>query len=604
MKVTKRVAAMALTLLVAAGSVFGAGEQGASTGTTGGGASAAAPGTLPRRETLYFNGILWDQVNHWSPYSVSDRTFGITAFNQLSRQLIFETLFVYNLLDGKLYPQLGETYTWNGQTLTVTLNRNVKFWNGNAMTAKDVVNSYELQKTYATGGTAYWSYIDSVTARDDYTVVIQAKASNFNPKQIEASISALYITEKAAMDQVVARIGNSPTALGQWTNIGGGQTIEAAGTGPYRPYIWDETKAVVQRVDTYWGQIASKYGKLPTPKYVAHSIYKDNATGDAAFRAGEVDISQQFISSVWTMFPQNISTYLPQAPYYFPGTIPMLVYNTKKPGLDDPAVRRAIAMSLDYNTIGTNAMSGYTAPLVASLMLPVPSEQALIDTDALKQYQWSGNVTEATAAANKLLDDAGWVKGADGIRAKNGVRLSFQTECPQGWSDWNATLEVVAQAGKNIGIDIKTYFPISTVWTQDYQNGTFDMIMYSYGSVGIASPWNRAYQAMGSTELPPEGTPNTIQNWGRWINAEANDIVAKIASETNAATLKQLWTRLNIIYLQEMPCSGLMYRPGVFHTVNESVWTGYPKMNDGSNVPPTLCIDGYGIKGLYNLRAK
>jgi peptide/nickel transport system substrate-binding protein len=437
--------------------------------------------------------------------------------------------------------------------------------------------------------------------------VIQGKASNFNPKQIETSISALYITEKAAMDKVVARIGNGQTALAQWTNIvtvNGKEDVEATGTGPYRPYIWDETKAVLQRVDTYWGQIASKYGKLPAPRYVAHSIYKDNATGDAAFRSGEVDISQQFIASVWTMFPQQVSTYLPQAPYYFPGTIPMLVYNTKKPGLDDPAVRRAIAMSLDYNTIGTNAMSGYTPPLVASLMLPVPGEQALIDADALKQYQWSGDVPTATAAANQLLDDAGWVKGADGIRAKNGVKLSFQAECPQGWSDWNATLEVVAQAGKNIGIDIKTYFPISTVWVQDYQNGTFDMVMFGYGGIGIASPWTRAYMAMGSTNLPPEGSPNTIQNWGRWVNAEADDIVNKLAAEADPATLKQLWTRLNVLYLQEMPCAGLMYRPGVFHTVNNSVWAGFPTMGDGSNVPPTLCSDGYGIKALYNLKAK
>ena len=89
MKVTKRVATIVLTLLVAAGSVFGSGEQGASTGTTGGGTSAAAPGTLPRRETLYFNGILWDKVNQWNPYGVAGVSFGITAFNQLSRQLIF-----------------------------------------------------------------------------------------------------------------------------------------------------------------------------------------------------------------------------------------------------------------------------------------------------------------------------------------------------------------------------------------------------------------------------------------------------------------------------------------------------------------------------------
>jgi peptide/nickel transport system substrate-binding protein len=163
-------------------------------------------------------------------------------------------------------------------------------------------------------------------------------------------------------------------------------------------------------------------------------------------------------------------------------------------------------------------------------------------------------------------------------------------------------MEVVAQSGKQIGVDMQTYFPIATVWTNDYQNGTFDIIMYSYGGVGISSPWSRAYEAMSSAELPPEGTPNPIQNWGRWINQEATNIVAQIAVETDAAKLKQLWTRLNIIYLQEMPCAGLMYRPGVWHTVNETVWTGYPKMNDGSGIPPTLCIDGYGIKGLYNLR--
>jgi peptide/nickel transport system substrate-binding protein len=238
-------------------------------------------------------------------------------------------------------------------------------------------------------------------------------------------------------------------------------------------------------------------------------------------------------------------------------------------------------------------------------MLPVPAEQALIDPNALKPYQWSGNVTEATAAANAALDAAGWVKGADGIRAKGGVKLSgIRAECPQGWSDWNASLEVVAQAGKNIGIDIQTYFPIATVWTQDYMNGTFDIIMYSPGGGGIASPWSRAYQAISSADLPPTGTPNSIQNFGRWENKEATDIITQIAGETDAAKLKQLWTRLNVIYLQEMPTAGLMYRPVVFHSVNETVWTGYPKMNDRSGIPPTLCIDGYGIKGLYNLQAK
>jgi peptide/nickel transport system substrate-binding protein len=604
-----------LILAMSAGMVFAGGRGQDSSGSAGGGgggaspsvtpAAPAAPDTLPRRETLYFNGILWDQVNQWNPYGVGGNSFGITPNNALARQLIYETLFVYDLLTGTLQPQLADSYAWNGQTLTVQLNRNVKFWDGKPMTSADVVNSYQLQKTYATGATGWWGYIDSVTAQGDYTVVIRGNPSNFNPKQIETSISGLYITQKAEMDKVVAKIGSGATALGQWTNVAGTQIETQSGTGPYKPYIWDETKAVLQRVDTYWGQHASRYGKLPPPRYIAHAIYKDNATGDAAFRAAEVDISQQFISSVWTMFNVNVSTFIPQAPYYFPGVIPMIIYNTKDPRLADPVVRKAIAMALDYDTIGKNAMSGYTAPLTASLMLPTPAEQALVDTNALRPYQWSGNLQEAIAAANAALDSAGWVRGSDGIRAKGGVRLAgIRAECPQGWSDWNASLEVVAQAGRQIGIEIQTYFPIATVWTDDFQNGTFDIIMNSPGGVGIASPWTRAYQAMSSADLPPEGTPNPIGNYGRWNNQEATDIITQLAGETDAAKLKQLWTRLNIIYLQEMPVAGLMYRPGVFHTVNETVWTGYPKMNDGSGVPPTLNIDGYGIKGLYNLRNK
>jgi peptide/nickel transport system substrate-binding protein len=605
MKLVKNVVLAILILVISAGMVFAGGQEQSGSGSSGGTASVV-PGSLPRNETLYFNGILWGKVNHWNPYSVSDLTFGIsiTAGEKGdARQLIYETLFVYDMLTGTLKPQLADSYAWNGQTLTIQLNRNVKFWDGKPMTSADVVNSYQLQKTYATVGSAWWAYIDSVAAQGDYTVVIKGNPSNFNPKLIETSIGGLYITQKAEMDKVAAKIGNNSTALAQWTNVAGNQIETQSGTGPYKPYVWDETKAVLQRVDTYWG--VARYGKLPAPRYVAHAIYKDNAAGDAAFRDAEVDISQQFISSVWTMFNRNVSTYIPQAPYYFPGVIPMVVFNTKDPRLADATVRKAIAMALDYDTIGKNAMSGYTAPMAASLMLPTPAEQALIDVNALKPYQWSGNLQEAVAAANKLLDDAGWVKGADGIRAKGGVKLSgIRAECPQGWSDWNASLEVVAQAGKLIGIDIQTYFPIATVWTQDYQNGTFDIIMYSYGGMGISSPWSRAYEAMSSIDIPPEGTPNVIQNWGRWINKEATDIVAQLISETDAAKLKSLWTRLNIIYLQEMPCAGLMYRPGVFHTVNETVWTGYPKMNDGSGIPPTLCIDGYGIKGLYNLRNK
>jgi peptide/nickel transport system substrate-binding protein len=44
-----------------------------------------------------------------------------------------------------------------------------------------------------------------------------------------------------------------------------------------------------------------------------------------------------------------------------------------------------------------------------------------------------------------------------------------------------------------------------------------------------------------------------------------------------------------------------MYRPIVFDTVNESVWTNFPAKDDGSNIPPEICSDGYGIAALYQI---
>ncbi|MDR2150605.1 MAG: ABC transporter substrate-binding protein [Spirochaetaceae bacterium] len=586
----KKLMVFALAFSVTAGAVFanGTGETAVATGTVS---------QLPRNETLYFNGIQWGAPVALSPYH-ANRNYG---FVDVQRQVVFETLFLYNPLDAKLYPQIGDSYKWDGNNVTIALNKKVKFSDGTPLTAADVVNSYQLAKEYSVNYSGYWAYINSIKVVDDYTVLIEGNPATINPKYIEQSLSELYITSKKYWDgkKASGALGTSKTALLEFLGW------DCPGTGPYRPLIQDETKVVVQRFDGYWGQDPSRWGKLPAPKYLGMNVYKDNASGDAAFRAGQVDVSQQFISQVWKIWDAKlpVETYLPQPPYYVPGVIPCIVFNTTRPGLKDAVVRRAIAMSLDYNTIGQNAMSGYTATYVPSLMLPTAPEQALIDTNQLKAYQWKSDLSAARADANKLLDDAGWVKGSDGIRAKGGVKLSFKAECPAGWSDWNASLEVVSQSTKAIGIDISTYFPDAPIWQSDIDNTSFDIIMYSPGGSNIASPWSRAY-FLSSENLSPPGTPNKVHNWGRWENARANEIIKALITEKDAAQLKALWTELNIIYLQEMPMAGLMYRPALFHTVYTGIWTGFPKQNDGSQIPPLICIDGYGIAALYKIRAK
>ena len=563
--------------------------------------------TQPRNETLYFNGQQWNTINDWNPLSSnSNNAMGITQKDS-ARTLVYETLYMYNMLDGKMYPLLAKgDPQWNSEhtVLTVKLNPDAKWSDGTAVTADDVVYTFDTNVKYeSAGGLDYKTYIDNMKASDKTTVVINAKLDSsgkaVNPLKIEEYLPKQYVMQKAYIQKVESRNGNDATKMKT------DKMEDLVASGPYKPYVVNDQKVVLKRDDKYWGKTASMWGKLPVPKYISHNMFKDNAAGDTAFKNGEVDVSQQFISDVPSMLKTGkISTYLPEAPYYVAATMPTLWYNIKKPGLDNATIRKAIAMSIDYDQIVKNAMSG-EAPSFndypRSLMNPTDAEQKMIDKDQLKDVQWTGNDIDG---AKKLLDDAG-IKdtNGDGIREYNGKKLSFKAECPQGWSDWNATLEIVAAAGKKIGIDIQTYFPDANAFYDDLSNKHFDLIMWTPSGAGISNPWTRCYGILSSSYNSMK--TQMIGNFGGYSNARADELLNLIPHETDANKLKSYYTELSKIYLTDVPSFSLMYRPELFYTVNESVWTNFPQKGlkfKGVLIPPYDCTDGYGIAALYTLK--
>lgn len=563
--------------------------------------------TDERSQTVYFNGQQWGALNDWNPLSSnSNNAMGIGQKDS-ARTLIYETLYMYNMLDGKLYPLLADgDSVWNDAhtTLTVKMNKDAKWSDGTAVTANDVAYTFDINVKYeSAGGSDYVDYIESVKATDDSTVVFTAKLNSkgvaVNPLKVIEYLPRQYVLQKAYLQKVEARDNNDAT------KIKTDKMDDLVASGPYKPSIANDQKIVFERDDNYWGKAASMWGKLPIPKYIAHNIFKDNAAGDIAFKAGEVDVSQQFISDVASMMSGGkISTYLPEAPYYLAATMPTAYFNIKKPGLDQVAVRKAIALAVDYDQIIKTAMSGYSPSFTdvpRTLMNPSEAEQALVDQSSLKDIQWVGNDIEG---AKKLLDAAG-IKDtdADGIREYKGKKLSFKAECPQGWSDWNASLEIVAAAGKKIGIDITTYFPDANTFFDDLGNKNFDIAMYSPSAAGISNPWTRAYGLLSSSYNKIK--TQTIGNFGGYANARVDKLLELIPHETDQAKLKANYTELSKIYLTEVPSFSLMYRPEVFYTVNETIWTNYPqegsKSDAGIEIPPYDLTDGYGIAGLYTI---
>lgn len=566
---------------------------------------------LPRNETLNFNGLQGGSVNCWNPYSTSCNNAMAIAQQDNARVTMFETPYIYNMLNGEAFPLLADgPYLWDDAMteITFTLKTAAHWSDGTPVTAEDVAYTWYADVTYQTN--TWWSfkdYIDTVEVLDLHTVRIVPVLDQFgkalNPLIVESYLSNNYIIQKAWTQILEARAGGDPQAFIN------DPADDVVWSGPYHMYLADNTAVVLIRDDDYWGQDTSMWGKLPVPKYLAHELYINNYAGEAAFKSLKVDVSQQFIANVqdlWLVDHLPISTYLPEAPYQIGASLPTAFYNLGVESLNNPTIRRAIAIAVDYNTIIANAMTNQSATfeqVPRSLMNPSDYEQSLYDHDAVKDLQWAGSDIDG---AIQLLDTAGITDtNGDGWREYDGETLFYTATCPNGWVDWMGAIDEIAIAGQRIGIHIVPNFPEWSEYQVAVTNWPipegYDIFMMWSDGAGLIQPWSRIRHLISSEYAHSPGNWNG--NWGGYINPAADAIIQAIPGETDPTVLKQYYTDLTEIYLTDIPSFTLMYRPQEFHSVNELIWKGFPHQGDGTNppVPPLVMVEGYGIAGLYNL---
>ena len=216
-------------------------------------------------------------------------------------------------------------------------------------------------------------------------------------------------------------------------------------------------------------------------KVINHPIFKSNNDGDLKLESGEIDVSQQFTAQIWKMWEKGrpVSTWKKEKPYHLPGNLPLLIPNLSKPGLDNVKVRQALAYAIDYPNIATTAMSDYSDPAKASLIVPVGFESKYFDQAAVDAEGWTFDPEKAVSILEGELKAK---KGSDGIyELPDGTKLGGWTLItPTGWTDWNTACEVVAKSATEVGIGIKTQFPQAPTMQSRMQNGDFDLCMFSY----------------------------------------------------------------------------------------------------------------------------
>src|SRR5688572_6039309 len=228
---------------------------------------------------------------------------------------------------------------------------------------------------------------------------------------------------------------------------------------------------------------------------------------------------------------------------------------TTHPALSDPAVRQALNLLVDRASV-QEQIYGRTGIATANF-LNQPSRFAS------KSTKWELNVDKA----NQVLEAAGWKKGADGIRAKDGVKLKavYQTSIN---APRQKTQAIIKQAAAKAGIELElksvtasVYFSSDVANPDTYSHFYTDLQMYT---VTMTQPDPEQFMKQFlSNEVASKDNKWQGRNITRWRNEEYDKLFRAAESEMDAVKRAALFVRMNDLVIQNIVAVPVVGRPRV-----------------------------------------
>ena len=546
-------AAAAATLLVAS-ACSSPGTTTASGAPSGSGAPAAA---FKRGDGGDLRILYWQAPTILNPHQGTG-----TKDNDASR-LVIEPLAAFGP-DGKPVANgLAEIPTvQNGgvsadfTTVTWKLTPGIKWSDGSAFTADDVVFTWQYlaDKATASSNAATVDTVKSVEAVNATTAKVTYKEPN--PNYYQFGVGALQgILQKAQFkDYIGAKAKDAPGNL------------KPIGTGPYMVSDFKSGDVVQYAMNPNYRDANKPYFKTVTFKGGGDATSSARAvfqTGDADY-SWNLQVEPQIIHSLadnstkgtlFTAYGSLVERILvqfadPNAPGDARGEP-----TTKHPFFSDIHVRRALAMATDRATVAKELYGdGLTGKATCNILAGVGDAESK-NTNSLDVCKFD------MAAANKELDDAGWVKGSDGVRAKGGVKLKviYQTTVN---SVRQKTQEIMKKNWEAVGFSVELKSVNSGVFfTNTDPNGAnhfwADVEMYANNS----DPDATNYMLGWTTQHIAQKSNNWNEsNYSRYSNPAYDTIVAQLLKETDSKKRADLFVQANDILIKDVVVIPLIWR--------------------------------------------
>lgn len=390
-------------------------------------------------------------------------------------------------------------------TYTFHLREGVTFHDGSDFTAEDVVFTYNTVKENQGGNDSVdLSRMASVEATDDHTVV-------FTLTEPYSS----FLDQTACLGIVPSDGYDSRTF-----------DTMPIGTGPWKVIQYDTAQKMIL------GANEDYYGGAPSIEQVTILDMEEDAA-IASARSGELDLAMvspnyvneeidgMHIENLETMDVRQISLPVtPQESYRTESGDTVTVGNDVT---SDRAVREALSIGIDRQTIIDNALNGIGKPAEGF-------------TDNLEWGNTASYEDNRKDEARALLEAAGWEEGKDDIYEKDGLRCEFKVYAPSGDTARYQLAQAVAEEAEKIGIKI------------DVDQATWDELDTEAFTSGVVWGWGQydpvvLRNLFYSGAFTGTGTANTV----RYSNAEADRLIEAALDANSREASVEAWKQVQSV---------------------------------------------------------
>lgn len=537
---------------------------------------------VPRNETLITQG--WDYYNQVpAPTNYNPYIGPLLNIRNVLHYTVNEALFYTNHQTNEIIPWIATSYAYNDSftEVTIKLRNDVKWSDGQPLTADDVVFTFNMLKGAAPDlslSSNIKEWVASAEAPDAQTVVL--KLNKPGPRWVQDTLATGQVDRFAPVPKHVWE-GQDPKTFNNF-DIAKGWPV---GTGPFKLVRSDETSAVFDRRDDWWAVAAGVAKQAPAMKRI---IWRP-ATADAMpqlFTNNDIDIGRALnVGGLEAAMAQNpnIVSWHKTGPAWgtTAGCTWRLVFNNQQAPFDNPDVRKAIAAVIDRDQISDLAFEGAEPPT----LLPFASYPGMgAYTDQLKDLVDAAKIeTPDPARTEALLTKAGFSKDASG-----------KWQLP-GNKPWPIT--ILSQQGTPIAPVLTSQLTkagFDAVFKADQDTAYFDGLSTGAFQAAVATecgslydPWQTLVHLHSKFAAAPGKKSVDIRAVTRYANPAMDELLNKMEARQPSAKdadYMALVRSATKILLDDMPQVTLVEEQHAI-TFNTTYWTGFPSAEDPYAAP-------------------